>query len=372
VVEVVGSRRMGCALEGADLDLVAALPGTVSLGDITRLLTAVLPPDTTVREVVGARVPGLRFRLGRPGGLGELGASGAGGEPGELGGLSVDLILVGSGSLPPAEAVARRAELGEAAALALSAVSDADAVRATVGDRHPAFARLAREVKAWAKARGLDSAPFGGLPGLAWAVLAARTVLAHPELDGPALLGAFFADWASWDWQEPVGLGAADTAEHRPGTVLTPSAPVRSCTGQLLPGGLDLLGQELYQAWELTESSTRVRWDDLLAGPPLHRRHARWATVSLRADDPAAFEQLLGRTRGRLFSLLTALAADSPDLHAWPRPFEAGPTSARFAVGLGHTPPTAARLAELADPWRTGLPGVTVEWQHGGDVPTLR
>ena len=32
VVHVVGSRRMGCALPGADLDLVAALPGTVDIG----------------------------------------------------------------------------------------------------------------------------------------------------------------------------------------------------------------------------------------------------------------------------------------------------------------------------------------------------
>ncbi|MGC0313542.1 poly(A) polymerase [Kitasatospora acidiphila] len=350
VLEVVGSRRMGCALDGSDLDLVAVLPGEARLADIEQRLAAVLPAGTAVREVVGARVPGLRFRLG---------------------GLGVDLVLVGAGALPPAEAVDRRAELGESAALALSAVSDADAVRVAVGDRHPVFARLAREVKAWAKARGLDSAPFGGLPGVAWAVLAARTVRAHPELDGDALRCSFFGDWAAWDWQRPVRLGAWDGGSYRPGTVLTPSEPIRSCTGQLLPGGLELLSQELYRAWELTEGDGDPA-DQLLAGPPLHRRHAGWATVSLRATDPAAFEKLLGRMRGRLLTLLTALAEDSPDLHAWPRPFEAGPTSARFAIGLGQTPPDPARLAELVAPWVAGLPGVTVEWQHGGDVPTLR
>ncbi|MCC9307173.1 RNA repair domain-containing protein [Kitasatospora sp. RB6PN24] len=350
VIEVVGSRRMGCALDGSDLDLVAVLPGEARLGDLKQRLAGELPAGTAVREVLGARVPGLRFRLGA---------------------LGVDLVLVGSGALPPAEAVARRAELGETAALALSAVSDAAAVRAAVGGRHPAFTRLAREVKAWARARGLVGAPFGGLPGLAWAVLAARTVLGHPELDGALLLGAFFGDWAAWDWQRPVRLGAGDGGSHPPGTVLTPSEPVRSCTGQLLPGSLELLSQELYRAWELTEAGGDP-WPELLAGPPLHRRHAGWATVSLRAPDPEAFQGLLGRTRGRLPALLAALSEDCPDLHAWPRPFEAGPTSARYAIGLGQHPPDPARLAELTDPWTTGLPGVTVEWQPGGDVPTLR
>ena len=33
---VVGSRRMGCALPGADLDLVAALPGAADLADVGR------------------------------------------------------------------------------------------------------------------------------------------------------------------------------------------------------------------------------------------------------------------------------------------------------------------------------------------------
>jgi hypothetical protein len=59
------------------------------------------------------------------------------------------------------------------------------AVLEAVGDRVGAFQRLCREVKAWARARGLDSAPFGGVPGLGWSVLAARTVR---DWDGPDLL----------------------------------------------------------------------------------------------------------------------------------------------------------------------------------------
>lgn len=144
VVHLAGSRRMGCALPGADLDLVAALPGTVDMAQVRGKVAAGLPEATRVRQVTGARVPGLRFRVGA---------------------LDVDLVVVATGGLDPAEAVGRRTELGEAAAVALSAVSDADAVLELAGD-HDRFAGLAREVKAWARARGLDSAPSAACP--AW------------------------------------------------------------------------------------------------------------------------------------------------------------------------------------------------------------
>lgn len=209
VVHVVGSRRMGCALPGADLDLVAALPGAVELAAIQAQLAAELPEATDVCEVVGARVPGLRLRVD---------------------GLEVDLVVVATGSMDPAEAVERRAELGEAAAIALSAVSDADAVVASVGAHGPAFARLATQVKAWAKARGLDSAPFGGLPGLAWSVLAARTAAEAGDLPPGDLLRHFFATWAAWDWREPVG-SAGDSTEPLPSPSQLPPpryAPVRT------------------------------------------------------------------------------------------------------------------------------------------------
>lgn len=54
---------------------------------------------------------------------------------------------------------------------------------------------LARDVKAWAAGRGLDSAPCGGLPGLAWAVLAARTAHEAGDLPPLALLRHFFGTW---------------------------------------------------------------------------------------------------------------------------------------------------------------------------------
>ncbi|MCY0937220.1 poly(A) polymerase [Streptomyces sp. H34-S4] len=383
VVHVAGSRRMGCALPESDLDLVAALPGTVSLAEVRARVASALPEAERLREVTGARVPGLRLRVG---------------------GLDVDLVVVATGPMPPDQAVARRTRLGEASAVALSAVSDADAVRAFVGPEHAAFARLAREVKAWARSRGLDSAPFGGLPGLAWSVLAAHTVGACPGLSPGALLRSFFATWAAWDWRIPVTLGPAKAptaggggdggavgegaaggclggaaAGGRSGeaavTVLTPSAPVRSCTGHVGAGTADVLARELYAAWEALEEA-RTGEDPaarrLIAATPPHRRHAAWAVVTVAAARPRDFEDNLGRTRGRLRALLGALAeAGHVDVHAWPRPFERTPALARYAIGLGHTPPAPGALAALAAPWSATLPGTDVAWADCGSVPDL-
>ncbi|MDX2785146.1 polynucleotide adenylyltransferase, partial [Streptomyces caniscabiei] len=294
VVHVVGSRRMGCALPGADLDLVAALPGSVELPSVRAKLAETLPKAAGLREVVGARVPGLRLRLD---------------------GLDVDLVVVATGAMDPVEAVARRAELGEAAAIALSAVSDAEAVLASAGAHGPAFVRLARQVKAWARARGLDSAPFGGLPGLAWSVLAARTAREAGELPPADLLRHFFATWAAWDWREPVGELAGDSTGFL--VVATPSAPVRSCTDQVTEGMRDLVSQELFRAWESLEEGGS--FPGLLAPPPLHRRHAAWAVVTVDGDTDGAEGE--GRVRGRMRALITDLAELTPECHAWPRPF---------------------------------------------------
>src|SRR6185312_3571697 len=125
-----------------------------------------------------------------------------------------DLVLAPTGDIPPAEAVARRAELGEAVASSLSAVSDAEAVLALRPGPH------VRVAKAWARARGLDAAPLGGLPGLAWALMAARC----RDLTG------FFETWAAHDWRDPIP---------------TPTAPVRDLTLHLTPSMRDLITEEL-------------------------------------------------------------------------------------------------------------------------------
>ncbi|MFD3457475.1 poly(A) polymerase [Streptomyces sp. NPDC058691] len=349
-VHLAGSRRMGCHLPGADLDLVAALPGTAdaaAMDEVAARVAAAVPDVVRLRHVSGARVPGLRFTAG---------------------GLDVDLVVVGTGPLAPGEAVDRRLELDEAAAVALSAVSDADAVLALTGGAHDRFATLARQVKAWARARGLDTAPFGGLPGLAWAVLAARTVGEHPGMPDSALAREFFATWAAWDWRTPVGAaGPAASAV----SVATPSAPVRPCTEQVGPGFRDLLTQELYRAWELLDGGADAA--ALLAPPPLHRRHAAWAVATVRPAPGEDLDRSVGRFRGRVRALLTALeAAGAADVHAWPRPFAADPHQARWAIGLGRTPPAPDALAHTAERWLRGVPGVTLAHVDNGAVPTLR
>ncbi|MFJ3233914.1 poly(A) polymerase [Streptomyces sp. NPDC086787] len=356
-VHLVGSRRMGGALPAADLDLVAALPGGIDIADVEARLAAALPDATRVRRVTGARVPGLRLYVG---------------------GLDVDLTLVGTGTLAPATAVERRAELGEAAAVALSAVSDADAVRASVEGHEGAFDELAARVKEWARARGLDSAPFGGLPGLAWSVLAARTMREAPGLSSHELLRHFFGTWAAWDWRNPVALtpDAPSAGSAAALSILTPTDPVRLCTGQVAPGFRDLLSQELYRAWDILETADRTGRDpahDLPVPPPLHRRHAAWLVLTVRSAGAEEFEETRGRLRGRMRALLTALEeAGTVDAHAWPRPVATGAASASYAIGLGPHPPGPDLLTDITARWSRGLPGVGVERVDGGEVPTLR
>ncbi|MGW2276746.1 RNA repair domain-containing protein [Streptomyces sp. NPDC001770] len=350
-VHLVGSRRTGGALPGADVDLVAALPAPVG----ARALGRRLPDAEDVREVVGARVPGLRFVLD---------------------GVPVDLVTVVPDKVPPAEAVERREELGAAAAVALSAVSDAEAVCAATAPYRQAFTGLAHDVKAWARARGLDSAPSGGLPGLAWTVLAVRTAHAAEAARAAgtagtarptrtALLRRFFAQWAEWDWARPVAYADGPEAPRTGDaiTILTPTAPVRSCSTQVSAAGRDLLAEELFRAWEVLDAvadAEPVPYARLCAPPPLHLRHTAWALVSVRegADE--------GRFRGRLLALLDALArSGSPDAHAWPRPVAGGadPGYVRYAVGLGATPPDARRLTEIGAEILRGLPGARVSRQ---------
>lgn len=321
-VHLVGSRRMGCSLPGADIDLVAEIPGAApdDLADLRQRLVAALPEATQVRQVTGARVPGLRMTMS---------------------GLGVDLVVVPTG-VP---------ELAEAAAVALSAVTDADAVLAYVGDRHEEFAGLARQVKLWAAARGLDSAPFGGLPGLAWSVLAARTVVGR----GEASLTAFFEEWAAWDWHRTVTLnGIEHDPTPDPVSILTPTDPVRTCTAQVGLGMRDLLVEELFRAWEAAP-------DALCEAPPLHRRHAAWAVVTVPDD-------VSGRARGRMRALITQIEAESvdDDIHAWPHRTRGG-----YAIGLGRRPIERRRLAEIGERWSKGMPGVRVEWVEGGGVGSL-
>jgi len=367
VLHVTGSRRLGCALPGGDLDLIAVLPGPVDLEAVEARVRAALPEASGVRRVEAIRVPGL-----------ELCAAG----------LDVDLTIVDAGATPPEQAVARRLELGEAAATALSAVTDADAVLEAVeaaqdaagaAQRREAFLSLARAVKAWARAKGLDAAPFGGLPGIAWLLLSARTVCEAPDLDRGRLLARFFGTWAAWDFRRSIALDASAPAAFAPEDrvrIATPTPPVRSCSEGVGAAALATLSEELYAAWEAVEaalSGGRDPLPDLCAPPPLHRRHAAWAVITVEAPEPEGLAAAMGWVRGRIRALLSALErAGVGDLRAWPYAFDRGPRLCRYAIGLGQRPPSADGLRKVAGPWAAGMDGVHVEHVEGGAVPTLR
>ncbi len=349
IVHVVGSRRVGTSLPGGDLDLVV-------IAESEEALAAALTPAerSRLRRVADARVPGFELRVSRD--------------------LDVDMTcLVAPPSMSPSEAVTRRFELGDDAACALAGVSDAEALRAALA-AHPAGLDLARTVKAWAHARGLDAAAFGGLPSVAWLAWCADTLKMLPdEEDAPnegeaplrRRLVAFFERWASLD--------VATLSSLR-----TPTPPVRPCADQVGLSMRRLLVEELYRGWEIASaddatSSDVVRKLTTIA-PPLHRRHRAFAviTIDARTDDERA--EAFGAIRRRMVALVHRLEADGGtrgDVHAWPHPFG----GASFAIGLGQAPPSPAKLEEIATPWLRQVtkqaPGVTVRWVDGGDVPTL-
>lgn len=346
-LHVTGSHRFGCALPESDVDLVAEIAPDHEGADAIHRALAGLAEVRRLRRVTGARVPGFDF---------------------EWSGVEVDL------------AVARRGD--PESEIALSAMADADAIGEHLRgqDRLEPFRDLARTVKRWARMKGLDSAAFGTLPGLAWLVLAAETVrtATADELAEPrALLASFFADWAAYDWRAPVAFGSAraiaDAASTQAMTILTPAAPVRSMTSQVLPDALALVGEELYAAWEEVAAAPDVASARraLFARPPLHRRHATWAIVTVDHAEEASRLERAGRARGRLRGLLDLLAeAGLHGVHGWPRPVRDG-TTIRFYIGLGRGAVTAGRLEEATRSWLASVRDVRIEWAAGGDAPTL-
>lgn len=92
--------------------------------------------------------------------------------------------------------------------------------------------------------------------------------------------------------------------------------------------------------------------------------------LTVRAVGGESSQVTLGRVRGRIRALLTALErAGVPDAHAWPRPYESGSGVTRYAIGLGQAPPDPYRLGTVADAWLAGLPGTSVDWVPGDGLP---
>lgn len=338
-VHVVGSRRLDCALPGADLDLVAELAGLLDLDAAHRRINAAFPDAEWTRQVGAVRTAGLKMGVR---------------------GLNVDLTLAADGDVD--------------SAYALSAVSDADAIRAAVSERggdYARFTRLARTIKLWARNRGLDSAPFGTLPAFAWTLLAARTAIAVPQvaddtaLEDRALLLAFFEQWSEWDWCDKVTLdGVPADAAPSAITILTPSPPVRSMTAQVSAASRDLIVEELVRGWEITGTASPGAdfVPDLCAAPNLDASHKSWLFVRVRRRRSESFDLTIGRMRGRMRALATDLeGAGATDARLWPRPVLTEPDAVAYAVGIGRTPPRAREIEAIAAAWAATLPGVTIE-----------
>ena len=344
-LEVTGSRRIGCELPDSDLDLVLTLSGSWTFEHLGEKFAS-LAGVSRLRSVIAARVPGFEFRYHAGPGA-----------------IDVDLTVASAGA--------------EESALARSACSDADQFGLVLSSaQFQRFLRLARIVKAWARAKGLASAPFGGLPGLGWLVLAAETVRRSSLSEPLALLEAFFAEWAVNDWREVVSLGGANGAIQRsscaPMTILTPTSPVRSLSEQVDQGSLQILTDELYGGWIAVEGALDLESaiGELLRAPQLHRQHAAWARVLLvpKEQGETQTDELLGFVRGRMNALLRALRQGSGlSVRAWPYARETS-TGCELVIGLGRSPQSRMELNDLSQDWAAARSGITVEWLAGPEL----
>lgn len=255
---LVGSRRLGVALRGADVDVL----WFGAIEDAEHAFAA----HGTLRRVERAGLPGLVVR----------------------GAHRIDVVV-----LPATATVEGRLALDEAVCHGLTAISDPDALRERVGERWPVFAEVLLQVKAWARAQALDQAALGGLEGLAWAVLVATSLGdGTPQEE----LLHFFAHWAAWDWSVGVGCAAGP-----PVSIGTPSAPIRVITTRARRAPLEAA---LWQAWELLDGGADP--EVLRIPPPWHRLYEEAVLVE------GATEEAEGWARGRALALIDALGPVAP------------------------------------------------------------
>ncbi|MCB9669590.1 MAG: DUF504 domain-containing protein [Alphaproteobacteria bacterium] len=250
-LRVVGSRALGVAIEGSDLD-VLWLEDVAVVDVVERVRTAL--PGAFVEAVEKNGLAGVRAVVR---------------------GLAVDVVPVAPDDPAPAAVIAR------------SALEDLAQLREALD---PDRLELLREVKRWARVQRLDDAALGGLEGLAWAVL----VAASP---GVRTLAGFVERWAAHDWSVPVGLSGAGETEGEV-TVLTPAPPIRNIARRALRRRVEGV---FLRAWEGLEEGRHP-----LAPPDWHRRHRR--ALEVRWDGESA----RGAVRGRARALLDVLGVAEP------------------------------------------------------------
>ena len=314
----VGSWAVGVAVPGSDLDLVAVHPEIVSPAELQATVAAALPDLNHIRAVVGARVPGLQLKVAT---------------------LDVDIACVGVPAALVDRAVAIRHTFDEPRQRALAGISDAD-VLAIALQSHEART-LARTVKTWAAARGLDQRPLGGLPALGWLVLVADAVRTANEAilqDQNRMLVHFFEHHAEQLPHTPVALQSGWVgAPHLPLQISVPAAPLRACSDAVTPAMAQLIEDELLRGFVLADRHAPL--SELAAPPPWHRRHAATALLSVTR---LSSRELEGRLRGRVRALLQIIEDNGiKGIHAIPHP-------RGVRIGLGHAPPTLDQLHHWA------------------------
>ncbi|MFP2905657.1 poly(A) polymerase [Pyxidicoccus sp. 3LFB2] len=311
-----GSYLLRTDAAGSDVDAVAIGPSHLSREAFAHALLQELsrePGAAAARYVADAAIPLVKLSLG---------------------GVSFDITYAsppeGIAPCPPEELLALHGDALDPAGLR-SVLGLADTQRlldevTRAGADPVRFSTLLRNVKTWAKARGIYSHALGYLGGLSWSVLAAwactRAPREHADSD-VALLAHFFSTFASWPWPQPVTL-TPETARYRPDgkrdlmPVIAPSAPARNTARNISRSTYRVLRDELTRAHlqveEARARSTEESWEALFAPVDLAQDLPARLVLTVDAPSAEAREAAAGWLLGHLTALVYRAGGGPPRL----------------------------------------------------------
>jgi poly(A) polymerase len=353
-LHIVGSARLGVAAEDADLDLVVASPAAHARDELFAGVCARLAAEAPlIAREVGAATPVLRCKFM---------------------GVSVDLqaaavstaalMTMTPASLAALDEASRRAALG---------VVDSDTLARRVGQHLElaAFQGLLRRVRAWARARQLDSGSWGLLGGFTWALLAAWAACDGADAGVPAtpaaLLDHFFAVYAAWPTSRPVAFGPPPPPSGRravwPVYTLTPP-PFNSARG-LTRSTLALLQSEFHRGQLVLPGAGDAGFAALIAAVDASASPRRVA-LQIDAEDEDAATEAIGWLDGQVLGWVLALEHAGAQVRPYPRGVrEPGGLHASLNLGVdgGSSATIAGLCREFAQAflaWHTRPPDVAL------------
>lgn len=348
-VHVLGSGALGVAMPGSDIDVLCLGPDSLPRERFFEAVTGALSSMgalTGSRAVLEAQNPVLKLEFGHA----EVDVQYARLPPG------VPLLA------PEVVSPEVRARMEPASLRALVGFLEARALlgraREAVGEEP--FRRVLRAVRAWARAREVNSHALGYLGGFSWAVLVAHACVHAPEGsrdDAAALLEHFFATCTRWEWPAPVALTEA-ARSYRPQRrdvmpVLTLLAPVANSARNVSRSTLAVLKEEWARGEALTKRarSGSASWDALFEPVDALSEGEHFLLIEAHAADEDALARCLGWLDGHVTGLVVALEAE-PSLRL--RPF-AGHRKVRAEKGrarglvLGLNRPASAAIEVAAE-----------------------